>query len=280
VRSRSIEDVVEEVTRLSEAGYREVVLTGIHLSSYGLEDAYNLQPGNSGKLLELIQAVHGVDGIQRIRLGSLEPRIVTEEFAEALSRLPKICPHFHLSLQSGCDATLQRMNRHYTTEEYKTGCNILRKYFDNPAITTDVIVGFPGETEEEFEQTRRFLEEIQFYEMHIFKYSRRKGTKAETMPNQVTEEVKNRRSDVLLALAQDMSFAYRKEFQRREVETLLETPMQMGDKQYYTGYTKEYIRVAVETEQNLSNRIVTGRVGEPLDRFFTFSLDYIKIKNN
>jgi threonylcarbamoyladenosine tRNA methylthiotransferase MtaB len=143
-----------------------------------------------------------------------------------------------------------------------------------------VIVGFPGETEEEFEQTRRFLEEIQFYEMHIFKYSRRKGTKADTMPNQVAEEVKNRRSDVLLALAQDMSFAYRKEFQGREVETLLETPMQMGDKQYYTGYTKEYIRVAVETEQNLSNRIVTGRVGEPLDRFFTFSLDYIKIKNN
>ena len=186
VRSREVEDVVKEITGLARAGYQEVVLTGIHLSSYGLNENYNQVYRNQvvqEQLLALIEAVAEIEGIERIRLGSLEPQVITEEFAKRLANVKKFCPHFHLSLQSGCDETLKRMNRKYTVEEYKKGCEILRKYFSNPAITTDVIVGFPGETEEEFQETRDYLENIHFYEMHIFKYSKRQGTKAATMPN-------------------------------------------------------------------------------------------------
>ena len=263
VRSRSVEDVVKEVKHLAAAGYREVVLTGIHLSSYGLQEDYNVvyrQAVVQEQLLKLIEAVAQIEGIRRIRLGSLEPQVITEDFAKRLSAVDKICPHFHLSLQSGCDATLRRMNRKYTCEEYELGCDILRRHFDHPAITTDVIVGFPGETEEEFRTTKEFVRGIGFYEMHIFKYSKRQGTKAATMPNQVPEEIKARRSDELLALEKEMSRAYRESYVNREVEVLLETPTSIEGVSYYTGYTREYIRVAVETNQDLSNTIVDGVV--------------------
>lgn len=248
VRSREVSDVVEEVRGLALDGYKEVVITGIHLSSYGMTENYNSNPDNSDKFLELVKAVHDIDGIERIRFGSIEPQVVTDKLAEELASLPKICPHFHLSLQSGCDATLKRMNRHYTTAEYKAGCDILRKYFHNPAITTDVIVGFPGETEEEFAETKKYLEEIEFYEMHVFKYSKRQGTLAEKMPNQVPEQVKAKRSDELLKLEVKMSNNYRRAFEGMEVEALLETPLD-DDGDFITGYTREYIRVAVETSK-------------------------------
>ncbi|MBO6154443.1 MAG: tRNA (N(6)-L-threonylcarbamoyladenosine(37)-C(2))-methylthiotransferase MtaB [Lachnospiraceae bacterium] len=248
VRSREVSDVVEEVRGLALDGYKEVVITGIHLSSYGMTENYNSNPDNSDKFLELVKAVHDIDGIERIRFGSIEPQVVTDKLAEELASLPKICPHFHLSLQSGCDATLKRMNRHYTTAEYKDGCDILRKYFHNPAITTDVIVGFPGETEEEFAETKKYLEDIGFYEMHVFKYSKRQGTLAEKMPNQVPEQVKAKRSDELLKLEVKMSNNYRRAFEGMEVEALLETPLD-DDGDFITGYTREYIRVAVETSE-------------------------------
>ncbi|MBQ4300479.1 MAG: tRNA (N(6)-L-threonylcarbamoyladenosine(37)-C(2))-methylthiotransferase MtaB [Lachnospiraceae bacterium] len=248
VRSREVSDVVEEVRGLALDGYKEVVITGIHLSSYGMTENYNSNPDNSDKFLDLVKAVHDIDGIERIRFGSIEPQVVTDKLAEELASLPKICPHFHLSLQSGCDATLKRMNRHYTTAEYKAGCDILRKYFHNPAITTDVIVGFPGETEEEFAETKKYLEEIEFYEMHVFKYSKRQGTLAEKMPNQVPEQVKAKRSDELLKLEVKMSNNYRRAFEGMEVEALLETPLD-DDGDFITGYTREYIRVAVETSE-------------------------------
>ena len=248
VRSREVSDVVEEVRGLALDGYKEVVITGIHLSSYGMTENYNSNPDNSDKFLDLVKAVHDIDGIERIRFGSIEPQVVTDKLAEELASLPKICPHFHLSLQSGCDATLKRMNRHYTTAEYKAGCDILRKYFHNPAITTDVIVGFPGETEEEFAETKKYLEEIEFYEMHVFKYSKRQGTLAEKMPSQVPEQVKAKRSDELLKLEVKMSNNYRRAFEGMEVEALLETPLD-DDGDFITGYTREYIRVAVETSE-------------------------------
>ena len=263
VRSRSIEDVVEEVTSLAKSGYQEVVLTGIHLSSYGLSENYN-SGFEHNRLLELIEAVAKVDGIERIRLGSLEPQIITEAFAKRLANVKKICPHFHLSLQSGCDATLKRMNRKYTAEEYEQGCAMLRKYFDDPAITTDVIVGFPGETEEEFATTKQYVADIGFYEMHIFKYSKRKGTKAAVMPDQVDEQVKTKRSDILLACEEQMSKTYRDGYVGREVEVLFETPWEWEGKPYYTGYTREYIRVAYPTTENLSNQIKMGVLGEKI----------------
>lgn len=252
VRSRKLENVIKEVTGLAEKGYKEVVLTGIHLSSYGVD--------TEDSLIHLIEEVHKVEGIERIRLGSLEPQIVTEEFATRLSKLTKICPHFHLSLQSGCDATLKRMNRKYSAAEYKTGCDILRKYFVNPAITTDVIVGFPGETEEEFAQTKAYLEEISFYEMHIFKYSKRKGTRAAEMPDQIPEEVKNKRSAELLALGDRMSIQYRNHVLNTVQEVLLEEAYEKNGTRYMLGHTKEYIKIAVQTEEDLSNIIKTGRI--------------------
>ena len=254
VRSRRFENVIAEVERLAANGFKEVVLTGIHLSSYGVdfEEAIGL--------LELIQAVNAVKGIERIRLGSLEPKIVTEHFASELSKLDKICPHFHLSLQSGCDATLKRMNRKYTTKEYERGCELLRKYFVHPAITTDVIVGFPGETEDEFEQTKAYLEHIHFYEMHIFKYSKRKGTRAAVMPDQIDEQIKASRSEKLIALGHDMSKEFRKFYIGKNEEVLFEEKAVIGDKEYFVGYTKEYVKVAKETAENLENQIVSGRI--------------------
>lgn len=254
VRSRRFENVIAEVERLAANGFKEVVLTGIHLSSYGVD--FEEATG----LLELIQAVNAVKGIERIRLGSLEPKIVTEHFASELSKLDKICPHFHLSLQSGCDATLKRMNRKYTTKEYERGCELLRKYFVHPAITTDVIVGFPGETEEEFEQTKAYLEHIHFYEMHIFKYSKRKGTRAAVMPDQIDEQIKAARSEKLIALGHDMSKEFRKFYIGKNEEVLFEEKAVIGDKEYFVGYTKEYVKVAKETDENLENQIVSGRV--------------------
>lgn len=254
VRSRRFENVIAEVERLAANGFKEVVLTGIHLSSYGVD--FEEATG----LLELIQAVNTVKGIERIRLGSLEPKIVTEHFASELSKLDKICPHFHLSLQSGCDATLKRMNRKYTTKEYERGCELLRKYFVHPAITTDVIVGFPGETEEEFEQTKAYLEHIHFYEMHIFKYSKRKGTRAAVMPDQIDEQIKAARSEKLIALGHDMSKEFRKFYIGKNEEALFEEKAVIGDKEYFVGYTKEYVKVAKKTDENLENQIVSGRI--------------------
>lgn len=254
VRSRRFENIIAEVERLAANGFKEVVLTGIHLSSYGVD--FEEDTG----LLELIQAVNAVKGIERIRLGSLEPKIVTEHFASELSKLDKICPHFHLSLQSGCDATLKRMNRKYTTKEYERGCELLRKYFVHPAITTDVIVGFPGETEEEFEQTKAYLEHIHFYEMHIFKYSKRKGTRAAVMPDQIDEQIKAARSEKLIALGHDMSKEFRKFYIGKNEEALFEEKAVIGDKEYFVGYTKEYVKVAKKTDENLENQIVSGRI--------------------
>lgn len=254
VRSRRFENVIAEVERLAANGFKEVVLTGIHLSSYGVD--FEEATG----LLELIQAVNAVKGIERIRLGSLEPKIVTEHFASELSKLDKICPHFHLSLQSGCDATLKRMNRKYTTKEYERGCELLRKYFVHPAITTDVIVGFPGETEDEFEQTKAYLEHIHFYEMHIFKYSKRKGTRAAVMHDQIDEQVKAARSEKLIALGHDMSKEFRKFYIGKNEEVLFEEKAVIGDKEYFVGYTKEYVKVAKKTDENLENQIVSGRI--------------------
>ncbi len=253
VRSRSVADVCEEITSLARAGYQEVVLTGIHLSSYGLD----LEGEN---LLSLIQAVDQIDGIRRIRLGSLEPRIVTEEFARTLGSMEKFCPHFHLSLQSGCDATLHRMNRRYTAEEYEKACCLLRQTFDRPALTTDVIVGFPGETEEEFDETVKFLRKIHLFETHVFKYSRRKGTRAAVMDHQIPEQVKTQRSQVLLELDREHSAAYILEQKGRQTEILIEEKMILDGKEYQVGHTKEYIRTAVRSDQDLTNKIVTARM--------------------
>ena len=254
VRSRTVEDVIREVRSLAENGYREVVLTGIHLSSYGIDF------DGERHLLELIRAVHEVDGISRIRLGSLEPGIVTEEFAEAIAALPKMCPHFHLSLQSGCDATLKRMNRRYTSGEYYEKCQILRKYFDHPALTTDVIVGFPGETEEEFRQSMEFVDKVDFYETHIFKYSKREGTKAAVMEGQVSEQVKARRSALMISLGEKKRKAYEESFVGKEVEVLVEEPAVIEGRTVQTGHTKEYIKIALEQEKDLRNQIVKVRI--------------------
>ena len=258
VRSRNPKSVLEEVNRLSANGYKEVVLTGIHLSSYGVE--------NGESLLHLIQQIHEIDGIERIRLGSLEPKIVTEEFASELSKLKKVCPHFHLSLQSGCDATLKRMNRKYTAEEYAIGCEILRKYFKHPAITTDVIVGFPQETDEEFEITKAFLEKIHFYEMHIFKYSKREGTKAAVMKGQIPENIKQKRSAELIALGEKMSEEFRQFYLGSEQEVLFEELSEIDGKSYFVGYTKEYVKVAKESESSLENQLVKGKLIKALNK--------------
>lgn len=244
VRSRKISQVIEEVQTLAARGYKEVVLTGIHLSSYGLD----FPEEERETLLSLIKAVHEVQGIQRIRLGSLEPRIITEEFARTISALPKMCPHFHLSLQSGCDATLERMNRRYTSTEYAEKCTLLRKYFDNPALTTDVIVGFPMETEEEFRMSRDFVDSIHFYETHIFKYSRRHGTKAAAMDGQLTESQKAIRSDEMLALNEKHSREYEEAMLGRELEILLEEEIEMNGEQWYLGHSKEYIKAVLKKQ--------------------------------
>ncbi len=252
VRSRTPDDTKREVRSLAEAGCQEIVLTGIHLSSYGMD----FQEEKKENLLSLIRQLHEIDGIRRIRLGSLEPGIVTEEFAFSLAELPKVCPHFHLSLQSGCDETLKRMNRHYTLKEYAEKCAILRQAYENPAITTDVIVGFPGETGEEFAQTKEFLEQIHFYEMHVFKYSARSGTRAARMPDQVPEEIKTRRSEELLALGRNMSLQYRQGFLGKSLQVLLEESIRTEGMSCLVGHTKEYVRVAVLAEGRKPNTFV------------------------
>ena len=266
VRSRKPEDVEAEVKGLVARGYREVVLTGIHLSSYGTEhmEGSPVKGGDwdSGPLWDLIERIHRVEGLERIRLGSLEPRIITREFAEKLAGLPEFCPHFHLSLQSGCDATLKRMNRHYTTEDYLRRCGILREIFDHPAITTDVIAGFPGETEEEFEETRRFLETVRFYEMHVFKYSKRQGTRAAVMEDQVSEQVKARRSDVLLELEKTMSREYRERFVGSRVSVLFEEAAEIGGKWYMMGHTPQYVKAALPLEDGMNREEFGGRIME------------------
>ncbi len=242
VRSRRMENVISEIKRLAGAGIQEVVLTGIHLSSYGREI------DGESHLIELIEAIHPIEGINRIRLGSLEPRIITEEFVGRLKKLHKVCPHFHLSLQSGCEATLKRMNRHYTPGEYYEKCQLLRENFEHPAITTDVIVGFPGETEEEFEETRQFLEKVHFYEMHIFRYSRRKGTRADKMENQVPDEKKAQRSSILSELEAKMTKDFRAQWTGKKVKVLLEERQELNGSSYMVGHTPEYIKCAVKTD--------------------------------
>ena len=250
VRSRELEDVVKEVKGLAAAGYQEVVLTGIHLSSYGIDKE------DGCDLLKLIQAVHEIDGIRRIRLGSLEPRIITEEFAKTIGSLEKMCPHFHLSLQSGCNATLKRMNRRYTAEEYYEKCELLRKYFDHPALTTDVIVGFPQESEEEFEITKKFLEKVNFYETHIFKYSRRKGTRAADMEGQIPEEVKTQRSHILQQLHEKNKQAFEAYYIGRPVEVLFEEAVEKDGNSCWQGHTREYVKVTVPADGcDLHNKI-------------------------
>ena len=243
IRSRQRDDIFNEVSSLARKGCAEVVLTGIHLSSYGLD-----MGGDALELIDIIEMINGIEGIKRIRLGSLEPRIVTEEFAKRLAACEKICPHFHLSLQSGCDATLIRMNRKYTTGEFAEGVKILRRYFDNPAITTDVIVGFPGETQEEFDVTYEYLKRIKFYELHVFKYSRRKGTMADKMPDQVDEQIKSARSDRLLELDEKLSTQYREKYIGKDICVLTEEVNVIEGTAYMTGFTPTYVKVAIPVD--------------------------------
>lgn len=256
VRSRSLEKILEEVNSLAGAGYKEVVLTGIHLSSYGVD----FPPEKRENLLTLIRAVHQVPGIARIRLGSLEPGIVTEEFAREISALPKVCPHFHLSLQSGCDETLARMNRRYRSEEYRERCGLLRKYYENPALTTDVIVGFPMESQEEFQKSYDFVDSIHFYETHIFKYSRRQGTKAAAMEGQLTEAVKGERSDKMLELHHRHAAEYEQSMVGRVLEVLIEEEVNIDGQAYYVGHSREYVKTAVRKQEGCGiNQIVPVR---------------------
>ena len=281
VRSRHLDSIRQEITGLAKAGYKEIVLTGIHISSYGIDfedEAWakgqcvdkpqvneRKDYSGAGKLLDLIERIHDIEGIERIRIGSLEPRIVTAESAKRLAALPKLCPHFHLSLQSGCDETLKRMNRRYDTAQFKASVQALRDAFGNPAITTDVIVGFPAETEEEFAQTVNYLEEISLYEMHIFKYSMRKGTRAAAMKEQVLEAVKTRRSAVLLDMEARKSKEYRSQFVDSIVKVLFEENKEMNGRTYMIGHTREYVKVAVETSQNLTNQILEVQIKEFLE---------------
>ncbi len=257
VRSRREEDIRREVQGIVDAGYKEIVLTGIHISSYGIDRG-------GSQLLQLIEKLHVIDGLERIRLGSLEPRIVTDDFAARISAMAKICPHFHLSLQSGCDSVLRRMNRHYTAGEYFQTTEALRRYYRDPAITTDVIVGFPGETEKEFHTTEEFVHKINFYEMHIFKYSKRQGTRAAQLKDQLTEADKSRRSEILMEAEKQMSYAYRAGYLHREVEVLMEEKKEINGRVYWIGHTPQYIKAAkaVGESSNLSNQIVRGEITE------------------
>ncbi|MFR7395607.1 MAG: tRNA (N(6)-L-threonylcarbamoyladenosine(37)-C(2))-methylthiotransferase MtaB [Blautia wexlerae] len=246
VRSRNIESVLKEVHALAEKGYKEVVLTGIHLSSYGVD----FPEEKKETLLSLIRAVHEIEGIQRIRLGSLEPGIVTREFAEGIAALPKVCPHFHLSLQSGCDETLERMNRRYRSGEYRERCELLREVYGNPALTTDVIVGFPQESEEEFQKSYDFVDGIHFYETHIFKYSRRQGTKAAAMDGQLTEAEKARRSEKMIEMHHRHASDYEKSMIGKELEVLIEEEYTNDGRTWYLGHSREYIKTAVPKSEN------------------------------
>ena len=258
VRSREIADILEEVRKLAEGGYKEVVLTGIHLSSYGVDFKEEEKKQN---LLSLIRAVHEIHGIQRIRLGSLEPRIITEEFLEGISSLPKVCPHFHLSLQSGCNKTLKDMNRRYSAEEYAEKCELIRKYYPAPALTTDVIVGFPQETEEDFQESYEFVKNIHFYETHIFKYSRRQGTKAAAMKGQLTEAEKAKRSEKMLELHDLRSGEYEENMIGRNLEILIEEEAEIDGRSFYLSHSREYVKVAVEKKEGLHiNDLLTVKI--------------------
>ena len=256
VRSRQVEDVLQELHTLAAAGYQEVVLTGIHLSSYGT-DFDGCQKSEEypygTELITLIEAIENIDGIERVRLGSLEPGIVTEAFVKRLSVCEKICPHFHLSMQSGCDETLKRMNRRYDTAKFAERCGILRKYFPDVALTTDIIVGFPGETEEEFQKTKEYVEQIHFFETHIFKYSRRKGTKAAVMADQVSDDLKTKRSQILIELGTKHQKEYADHFLNQEVEVLFEEQVEENGISYWQGHTRHYVRALVQSEENLTN---------------------------
>lgn len=263
VRSRNPEDIISEVFRLAGKGYKEVVLTGIHLSSYGLDENYNsfaARGKTNTKLLDVIENVNGIEGIERIRLGSLEPRLLTEEFTASLSKISKLCPHFHLSLQSGCDEVLKRMNRHYDTKEFKEKVRLLRRYFDHPAVTTDIIVGFPGESDEEFEITRQYLEEINLYECHIFKYSRRSGTVADKMQCQMPDAVKQARSRILIEDSQRRERDYAKYYCGKKVSVLLEDTENHEGEIFWVGYTPEYVKCCIKSssDENLSGKSVQG----------------------
>lgn len=272
VRSRREADILEEIKGLVQRGYQEVVLTGIHISSYGIDfDSGHVVYDGQSRLIGLVERINEIGGLKRIRLGSLEPRIITEETAVRLSRLDKLCPHFHLSLQSGCDETLKRMNRHYTTGEYYQSVELLRKYFEHPAITTDVIVGFPGETEGEYAESREFVERVRFYEMHIFKYSKRAGTRAAVMPDQVPGRIKTARSNELLKLERAHSRQFRAYYLDRTAEVLFEEEKRLkgcrGDCLYHIGHTRDYVKVAVPAAegQSMSNVLAKVKITGMLD---------------
>lgn len=276
VRSRKMEDILQEVRNLTANGYKEIVLTGIHISSYGLDFEHTADeqedygPFKNSALIDLIEALSGIEGLERIRLGSLEPRIITENFVRRLCKVPQICPHFHLSLQSGCDETLKRMNRHYTTALYLEKCGILRQYFDRPALTTDVIVGFPGETEEEFAQTERFLETVHFSDMHIFKYSKRRGTKAADMPNQIDPQIQSVRSEKLIALGERMKDDFLEACKDQEQIVLVEEETEIDGTKYMTGHSKNYIRCAFEMDGLVPNMVIKGTINSKLNEEFVF----------
>lgn len=254
IRSRKIENVIEEIKKVVEEGINEVVITGIHIASYGRDFK-----GENIGLIDLLEEINKIQGLHRIRLGSIEPTIITDEFVERLSKLDKICDHFHLSLQSGCTETLKRMNRRYTTEEFKAVTKRLRAKFPNAALTTDIIVGFPGETDEEFNTTYEFLKEIAFYKMHIFKYSQRKGTKAAVMPNQVDGKIKEERSKKLIELSNENEYNYNKKYIGKQVEVLFEE----REGEYLKGHTTNYIVVKHKTDKNdLINKIAKVTVSE------------------
>lgn len=276
VRSRKMEDILQEVRNLTANGYKEIVLTGIHISSYGLDFEHTADeqedygPFKNSALIDLIEVLSGIEGLERIRLGSLEPRIITENFVRRLCKVPQICPHFHLSLQSGCDETLKRMNRHYTTALYLEKCGILRQYFDRPALTTDVIVGFPGETEEEFAQTERFLETVHFSDMHIFKYSKRRGTKAADMPNQIEPQIQSVRSEKLIALGERMKDDFLEACKDQEQIVLIEEETEIDGTKYMTGHSKNYIRCAFEMDGLVPNMVIKGTINSKLNEEFVF----------
>lgn len=266
VRSRSMDSVIREVNQLVKNGYKEVVLTGIHLSSYGID----IDDEKKSRLLELILELSKNEQLNRIRLGSLEPGIITEEFVQTLSKCPKLCPHFHLSLQSGCDATLKQMNRKYRTKEYKEKCELLRQYFDNPAITTDVIVGFPGETNEDFNQSKEFVTDIAFSQMHIFKYSMRKGTVAAKLPNQVNNKIKQSRSNLLMDIALKMKKEYMSSFLGKTENILIEERIQVEDQTYQIGHNERYIKVAIKEEKDYINEIIPVKINKFLNKEILF----------
>ena len=271
VRSRREEDILKEARGLVEAGYQEIVVTGIHLSSYGLDfikkDSNDYGQGvdirrqayGKGFLIDILEKIHDIEGLKRLRVGSLEPRIITEDFVHRLRKMDKLCPHFHLSLQSGCNETLQRMNRFYTAEEYRDKVELIRRFFDNPALTTDVIVGFPGETQEEFEKTYRYLKEINFFEMHVFKYSKREGTVAAAREDQIPEEIKAKRSEILLNLAREQSDSYRRGYLGQEITVLIEETKILDKEEYQIGHTPSYLKVAIKKKEDMKNCLVRGK---------------------